>query len=80
VAIGLVSLAIVACVVGLSVNALAVPIELPAQPEHGAIAWGSLLVLVAALGSQLWRWGLGPWLEILDAGAHLDGHDHDHDH
>jgi uncharacterized protein len=79
-AIGLAALAILACALGFAVNAIAVPVDLPTRHEHGAIAWASLLVLVAALATQLWRWGLGPWLEILDAGAHLDGHDHDHDH
>jgi uncharacterized protein len=65
---------------------LPTPASLATHHEHGPLAWGSLVVLLALLGGQLWRWGLGPWLEILDAGAHLHGgdhahgHDHDHDH
>lgn len=82
--IGVAAITAVVVALGYLVNAIAVPVALPHELDelhtHGVFSWGALAVLVAMLGWQLWRWGLGPWLEILDAGAHLDTHDHDHEH
>ncbi len=86
--LGVGGIALLVCALGLLVNAVAVPVQVPTELEevhgHGVVAWGAFAVLIAGLGWQLWRWGLGPWLEILDAGAHVHaeggGHDHDHHH
>ncbi|MBL4684945.1 MAG: hypothetical protein JKY37_10175, partial [Nannocystaceae bacterium] len=78
-------LAIVAAAfaVGFAANAVALPVTVPAE-LFGVTSGRWLGVLAAsalglALVSQVWRWGLRPWLEILDPG-HKHGHDHDHDH
>lgn len=70
---------------GYAVNAMNIPLTLPDQLHgahaHGVFAWGSALTLALALAWQLWRWGIGPWLDIL-GGHHGHGHGHDgpHDH
>jgi hypothetical protein len=83
--IGIAVIAVLACLIGFGVNAVGVPVHLPpdleAAHEHGVIAWGAAAILGAMLLHQLWRSGLGPWLEILDAGGHVHGHEHHgHDH
>jgi hypothetical protein len=92
--LGIAVIGATSCVFGVLVNAIGVPVTLPVAletaHEHGAIAWVCALVLGAALVWQLWREGIGPWLDVLDAAghAHLHGHDHegghwdapDHDH
>lgn len=92
---GIGMIAAVSCVLGVLVNAVAVPVTVPRElvrmHEHGMFAWTALALLGAALLVQLWRDGIGPWLAVLEAGGHahmhghghaggvLDGHDHDHD-
>jgi hypothetical protein len=88
-ALGLLVVLAASCLIGFGLNAVGIPIALPPDleqvHEHGVIAWGAIAVLAGGLGVQLWRGGIGPWLEILDAGHvhghdHGHGHDHDHDH
>jgi uncharacterized membrane protein YraQ (UPF0718 family) len=95
---GVAVIAIAACLMGLAVNAIDIPLSLPddlgTPHTHGVLAWASAAILGAVLLRQLWRSGLGPWLEILDAATHPHphgaahdhepnhdhGHDHGHDH
>ncbi|MBC8070650.1 MAG: permease [Deltaproteobacteria bacterium] len=69
-------IAVSSCLAGFATNVIGVPIELPpgleGDRERHAAAWGCLATLVVALGWQLWRWGLAPWLRSLDAFAHGD--------
>ncbi len=73
-----------ACTLGMLVNLVGVPVHLPSElaglHSHGIASWGAAAVLAGVLVGQLWRWGLGPWLQILDAGGHDHGHGHGHDH
>lgn len=82
--VGTMGIALATIGIGYAVNALHVPLQLPTHIDgphgHGVAAWGAAAVLALGLAWQLWRWGLGPWLEIL--GGHHDhsGHDHSHGH
>lgn len=82
--IGVAVIAGVSCGLGLLVNVVGVPVALPLEVGeghgHGIVAWGAIGVLGGLLVGQLWRWGLGPWLGVLDAGSHAHGHAHDHVH
>ena len=83
--VGTLGIALVTIGLGYAVNAADVPVVLPSRLDHphghGMLAWGSTIALALALGWQLWRWGLGPWLEILGGHAHADhGHGHHHHH
>ncbi len=70
------------CVFAVAANAGRIPVTLPRgllrAADHGIVAWGALAVLAAMLLMQLWRFGIGPWLAVLEAGghAHLHGHEH----
>ena len=99
---GLGVLGIVAACIGLGygVNALDVPVSLPTQldveHDHSVVPLLSVAVLVVCMAWQHWRWGLGPWLDILsghhthdhgpdghcnhDHHGHGCGHDHGHEH
>ncbi|MBK8234567.1 MAG: permease [Deltaproteobacteria bacterium] len=83
-ALGVLAIALASTAMGGLVNLLDVPVFPPqallAAHGHGWIAWASLAVLGALLLVQLWRAGVQPWLEVLDAGAHSHGHTHDHGH
>ncbi len=83
--LGVSGIALATIAMGYGVNALQIPITLPEQLDgqhgHGALAWGSAVVLALALARQMWKWGVGPWLEILGGHHHHgDGHDHGHGH
>jgi hypothetical protein len=72
---------------GYLVNAVDVPVMLPNQLDgshgHSPIAWACVAALGLALARQLWKWGLGPWLEILGGHhthEHGEGHHHGHGH
>ncbi len=82
--LGTLGIALATIAMGYGVNALEVPITLPEQLDgehgHGALAWGSAGLLALALGRQLWRWGLGPWLEILGGHEHHGHGHHGHEH
>lgn len=82
--LGIAIIAGVACVLGVVVNFVGVPVTLPTElaeaHSHGVWSWGAATVLGGMLVHQLWRSGLGPWLDILDAGGHAHGHSHDHGH
>ena len=56
-----------------------VPEQLHQEHGHGVASFGAIAVLGFVLVVQLWRWGLRPWLEILE-GSHTHDHDHDHGH
>jgi len=58
----------------------ATPRPLVSVAEPGWFAYAASAVLVLMLLRQLWRWGLHPWFEILDAGGHGHGHEHEHEH
>jgi hypothetical protein len=81
--VGIVVILAVTCAGGFLLNAIGIPLAAPPaldEPHaHGVIAWGALGVLVVGLGVQLWKHGIGPWLDVLDAG-HAHDHDHAHDH
>ncbi|HET6583776.1 MAG TPA: permease, partial [Nannocystaceae bacterium] len=86
-ALGLLVVLGATCALGFGLNGVGIPVALPPDleqvHEHGVIAWVAIAVLAAGLGVQLWRGGIGPWLEILDAGhehRHGDGHTHAHGH
>ena len=74
----------VSCLLGVALNLADLPLPRAAGLEgannSGLVSWGSVALLIAGLMSQLWRWGLGPWLQILDAGGHAHGHGHGHPH
>jgi uncharacterized membrane protein YraQ (UPF0718 family) len=99
VVLGTMGVALVTIGLGYLVNAVDVPVMLPNQLDgshgHSPIAWACVAALGLALARQLWKWGLGPWLEILGGHhthehgeghhhghghGHHHGHGHDHDH
>ncbi|MEX1363822.1 MAG: permease, partial [Nannocystaceae bacterium] len=86
---------VVSIAMAYAVNVVGVPVQVPAQLDqehgHGIVSVGAAVVLGVVLVAQLWRWGLRPWLEILEGShdhdhdhghghGHGHGHDHDHDH
>jgi uncharacterized protein len=84
---GVVAILVVACGIGVVINAVGVPVVLPvgieATHEHGAWAFAACALIGGALAVQLWRFGIAGWLGVLDAGHshdHAHGHDHGHDH
>lgn len=52
-----------------------VPAQLHEEHGHGVFTVGAVVILALVLLAQLWRWGLRPWLEIIEG-----SHDHDHGH
>ncbi|MCH9688887.1 MAG: permease [Deltaproteobacteria bacterium] len=66
-----------------AVNLVGVPIAVPDQLQqdhgHGWLSVGAVVVMGLVLLAQLWRWGLRPWLEILE-GSHEHDHRDIHDH
>lgn len=82
--LGVAMVAGVSCLLGVALNLADLPLPRAAGLEgannSGLVSWGSVALLIAGLMSQLWRWGLGPWLQILDAGGHAHGHGHGHPH
>ncbi|MGH1341014.1 MAG: permease [Nannocystales bacterium] len=83
---GVLGIALATIGMGYGVNALEVPITLPTRLDgdhaHGVLARASTVFLALAFCRQLWRGGLGPWLEILGGHHHHHHHqgEHGHDH
>ncbi|MEM7152363.1 MAG: permease [Myxococcota bacterium] len=74
---------VVSIAMAYAVNLVGVPAYVPEQLQHehghGVTSFGAIAILGLVLVAQLWRWGLRPWLEILE-GSHTHDHDHDHGH
>jgi hypothetical protein len=82
--VGVVGILAMSFAMGFGLNAIDLPITMPATLDevhgHGPFALVTTALLGLALLAQLWRIGVAPWFSILDVGGHDPHHAHDHHH
>lgn len=76
---------VVALAMAYAADLAGVPARIPARlgqgDGHPLLGVGAAVLLGVVLLAQLWRWGLRPWLEVLERSrSHGHGHDHGHEH